>query len=129
MKRAPTIALPLLLLTLAAVAPAACRSVAADAHGEAEALLASPGLVILDVRTAPEFAGGHIPDAVLVPLDTLDHSDKLPEDKATPIVTYCAVGARADAAKRALKKKGYTRVINGGGLRELAERLGVEPVR
>jgi phage shock protein E len=129
MNRASSVALSLLLLTLAVAVPAACRSGEAPAQEGDEAILASPDLVILDVRTAPEYAGGHIPDSILVPVDTLDHTDKLPEDKATPIVTYCAVGARAGAAKRLLTKKGYTRVINGGGLRALAERLGVEPVR
>lgn len=36
-----------------------------------------------------EFAEGHIPGSVNIPLHRIKSSDKLPADKATPIVTYC----------------------------------------
>jgi rhodanese-related sulfurtransferase len=47
-------------------------------------------LVILDVRDASSYAAGHIPGAILVPLDTL--AKKAPELKTSkkPIVAYCA---------------------------------------
>ena len=47
-------------------------------------------LVILDVRDASSYAAGHIPGAILVPLEAL--AKKAPELKASKkaIVTYCA---------------------------------------
>ena len=45
-------------------------------------------VVILDVRPAEEFAAGHIPGALSVPLDRLDENlARLP--KRRPIVAYC----------------------------------------
>jgi rhodanese-related sulfurtransferase/DNA-binding transcriptional ArsR family regulator len=45
-------------------------------------------VVILDVRPAEEFAAGHIPGALSVPLDQLDRAlGRLP--KGSPIVAYC----------------------------------------
>jgi 3-mercaptopyruvate sulfurtransferase SseA len=47
-------------------------------------------VVILDVRDAASYAAGHIPGAMLVPLEAL--AKRAPELKASkkPIVTYCA---------------------------------------
>jgi len=47
-------------------------------------------VVILDVRDASSYAAGHIPGAILVPLETL--TKHVPELKTAkkPIVTYCA---------------------------------------
>jgi len=43
--------------------------------------------------------------------------DKLPSDKSTPIVVYCAVGAMSAEGAEELVKEGYSRVYNlGGGL-------------
>lgn len=46
------------------------------------------GAVLLDVRPAEEFAAGHIPGAISLPLHELKlRMDELPED--IPLVTYC----------------------------------------
>ena len=47
-------------------------------------------VVVLDVRDASSYAAGHVPGAILVPLEAL--AKKAPELKASkkPIVTYCA---------------------------------------
>ena len=47
-------------------------------------------VVILDVRDPSSYAAGHIPGAILVPLEAL--TKHVPELKAAkkPIVTYCA---------------------------------------
>jgi len=36
-----------------------------------------------------------------------------------PVVIYCASGRRASKAEEVLKKKGYARVYNAGGLRDM----------
>ncbi len=65
---------------------------------------------ILDVRQPEEFKGGHIPNAVLVPLNELGNQmGKLPKD--VDILTVCRSGARSSAAARLLAEQGF-RVVN-----------------
>ena len=75
------------------------------------------GYVILDVRTAEEYAEGHIPNAV-----NLDHEDvpsqaeaMLP-DKDALILVYCRSGRRSKIAADALIDLGYTNVKEFGGI-------------
>ncbi|MEZ4732126.1 MAG: rhodanese-like domain-containing protein [Caldilineaceae bacterium] len=69
-------------------------------------ILATGEAVIIDVRTADEYAAGHIAGAVNVPLDTLAQSlDKIPTDK--PVMVYCASGHRAGMALSSLRILGY----------------------
>jgi phage shock protein E len=70
------------------------------------------GAVILDVRTAEEYAAGHIPGAVNLPLDQLE---RFRHPKDLPVYVYCRSGGRSSMASAALKQKGY-RVINLGGI-------------
>jgi phage shock protein E len=82
------------------------------------------GAVVLDVRTADEYAGGHLSNALNVPVQEL--SSRMSEieklaggDREKPIVVYCGAGGRAAKAKAQLETAGYTRVVNGGGLDDL----------
>jgi rhodanese-related sulfurtransferase len=80
-----------------------------------EMLEAPPFLV--DVRQPNEWdEQGYIDGAVLVPIRTLmDNLDQLPEDKSTPIVVYCKVGARGGIATVMLQLLGYNaRNLVGG---------------
>jgi phage shock protein E len=43
------------------------------------------------------------------------------EPKSTPIVLYCASGARSGQGTRFLKNNGFTDVINAGGLDDMPE--------
>lgn len=67
---------------------------------------------ILDVREASEGqANGSIEGSVNIPLRSLAKSlDKLPTDKAAPIVVYCAIGHRGGIGMMALQLLGYTNV-------------------
>ena len=70
--------------------------------------------LLLDVRTSEEFAAGHIPDAVSLPIDELrGRLDELPRDR--PIVTYCKVGQRGYLATRILNQSGFSAVNLSGG--------------
>lgn len=73
--------------------------------------------IVLDVRTAEEYAQGHIKGAIL-----LDHSDidtkahvVLPEKNAL-ILVYCRSGRRSKIASERLVKLGYTNVKEFGGI-------------
>jgi len=67
---------------------------------------------VLDVRTPQELTdNGYIAGSVNVPLRTLiQNLDKLPQDKASPIITYCAIGHNGAQAMMALSLLGYTNV-------------------
>lgn len=54
-------------------------------------------LTVIDVRTEEEFAQGHIPGALLLPVQTLrQQMDKVPADR--PILIVCRTGHRASMA-------------------------------
>ncbi len=84
---------------------------------EAKALIEAGDCLLLDVREVGEYAAGHIPGAVNLPLDQIKAgAELLPPDKDRLILVYCLTGRRADHAGKALKALGYTRVKNMGGI-------------
>ena len=72
---------------------------------------ASPDAILADVREADEYASGHIPGAVSLPLSALPGT-ALPRDKR--IFLYCLRGARSKKAERILKRMGYQAKSIGG---------------
>lgn len=69
---------------------------------------------VLDVRTPAEYAAGHVPGAVNIPIDELRiRLSELPQ--GTPIVTYCQVGQRGYLATRILMQAGFTVSNLSGG--------------
>ena len=73
--------------------------------------------VILDVRTAQEFASGHIPGAVLLPNETISTEDiPLLPDKDQLILVYCRSGNRSKQAAEKLAQLGYTNIVEFGGI-------------
>lgn len=90
---------------------------------EAKRLIAG-GAVVLDVRTVEEFEDGALTGATNIPLGDL--GSRLAEveklagaDRTKPIVVYCRSGRRSTEAKKQLEAAGYTRIVNGGGLKDL----------
>jgi len=76
-----------------------------------EALLNSgtENLIVVDVRDPEEFAEGHIPVAVNIPVAVFaDRSGSLDKDKK--IIVYCNSGGRSYNAYRKLMKLGYTNI-------------------
>ena len=72
---------------------------------------------IVDVRTPEEYADGHIPGAVHIPLDRVaDQLERLIPDKTARIIFYCSVGGRSGTALETALELGYTQVYNLGGL-------------
>jgi NADPH-dependent 2,4-dienoyl-CoA reductase/sulfur reductase-like enzyme/rhodanese-related sulfurtransferase len=84
---------------------------------DVEAVLAAPAgerSFLLDVRTPQEFASGHIPGAVNIPVDDLrSRLGDLPRDRK--IAAYCQVGQRGYLATRILLQAGLSAVNIGGG--------------
>lgn len=66
----------------------------------------------VDVRTASEFAAGHAPHTVNIPLDQLGGRVK-ELDKARPVILCCASGSRSAMATSLLKAQGFE-AVNAG---------------
>ena len=78
---------------------------------------ATPGAVLLDVRNADEYAAGHIPGSVNLPLPQIGSAKGRFPDTGIPLFVYCLSGARSSSAIGALKEMGYTDLTNIGGIR------------
>ena len=87
-----------------------------DINDELELARETDGAVIVDVRSAEEYAKGHIPGAINIPGDDLEAILSAVPDKSTPLFTYCLRGSRSSKAAGALKGMGYANVINMGGI-------------
>tara|TARA_R110002072_G_scaffold284587_1_gene449049 strand:+ start:88767 stop:90422 length:1656 start_codon:yes stop_codon:yes gene_type:complete len=69
---------------------------------------------LLDVRTPREFAAGHIPESVNIPVDELrSRLSELPVGRE--IAAYCQVGQRGYVATRILRQNGLAVVNVSGG--------------
>ena len=78
---------------------------------------ATAGALLLDVRDPDEYADGHIPDSVNLPLSSLDTAEITVPEKDRPLFVYCLSGARSAQAVARLQKLGYKNVENIGGIR------------
>jgi rhodanese-related sulfurtransferase len=71
---------------------------------------------VLDVRDAGEYGGGHALGAKNLPLARLESgAGDVVKKKDAALIVYCDTGDRAAKAVAALKKQGYTRVVNLSG--------------
>ena len=74
--------------------------------------------LIIDVREPDEFAAGHVPGAVNLPMSTLgDHLDELPEGAFDVI---CQIGGRSARVVQALEARGFDATNVDGGTGEWA---------
>eukprot|EP00579_Thalassiosira_antarctica_P008646 CAMPEP_0201887950 /NCGR_PEP_ID=MMETSP0902-20130614/26265_1 /ASSEMBLY_ACC=CAM_ASM_000551 /TAXON_ID=420261 /ORGANISM="Thalassiosira antarctica, Strain CCMP982" /LENGTH=105 /DNA_ID=CAMNT_0048418037 /DNA_START=59 /DNA_END=376 /DNA_ORIENTATION=+ len=94
---------------------------------QVKAVVDEPGAVILDVRTEDELKeeqltsrpfhhmSCHVEDCS----ELMAKAEQLLPDKNAPVVIFCRSGRRAGKAKEVLEQKGYTKVLNAGGLKDL----------
>ena len=76
-----------------------------------------PGAVLLDVREPDEYAAGHIPGSVSLPLSAIAQAAERFPQRDTPLLVYCLSGRRSASAIGALRAMGYTDLTNLGGIR------------
>ena len=81
--------------------------------------------VLLDVRTRREYAAGHVPGSINLPLQELQGARALVSDLARPLYVYCHSGARSRQASDSLREMGYLSVKNIGGITGYAGPLAV----
>lgn len=75
--------------------------------------LLADGAAVVDVRSPGEFAQGHHPGSLNVPLPELGRAP-LAVDPSRWVIVCCASGTRSAIAKGILRKRGFANVINGG---------------
>src|SRR4051812_10806174 len=81
-------------------------------------LRARAGVPLIDVREPDEYAAGHVPGAVNLPMSNLaDRLEELPDGQFDVI---CQVGARSARVVQALEARGYDATNVQGGTGEWA---------
>ncbi len=130
MKKILLVALSFALVLLAACSPKVPEPDLGDSESKTAYRTISPNaaktlldngkeLVLLDVRTAEEYAEKHIPGAILIPNEEIGDSrpDELDDLDAT-IIIYCRSGNRSKTASEKLIAMGYTDVRDLGGIND-----------
>ncbi len=76
-------------------------------------LAARENTPLIDVRERDEFANGHVPGAINIPMSEL--GDRLDELPAEAFDVICQVGGRSARVAQALEARGYdTTNVEGG---------------
>ncbi|MFB9051465.1 thioredoxin domain-containing protein [Formosa undariae] len=77
-----------------------------------------PELVVIDVRTPEEFAGGHIEGAINYNWKSENFGSQIANlDKSKEVLVYCLSGARSGKAAAAMRLEGFTKIYEmQGGL-------------
>ncbi len=73
------------------------------------------GALVIDVRSPDEFAGGHVPRAINIPLGQLSQGlSSHVSDKNQLLLLHCLSGTRSGVARLQAKRLGYVNVFNLG---------------
>ena len=78
---------------------------------EAKKMIETQKVIVVDVRTLKEYTEGHIPNAISVPLETIENKAEAKlKNKDDLILVYCRSGRRSREAALKLIEKGYTKL-------------------
>ena len=114
----------LVTLAISALALVGCGS------SSGGATIDTTGATIIDVRTAAEYAGGHLQGAVNIDVQSADFASKiaaLPKDGK--YIVYCQSGMRAKTAQAQMNAAGFTDVTNAGGIAAASTATGLPIVK
>lgn len=79
-------------------------------------LVATDGVVVLDVRTPAEFASGHLTDAININVEAADFDDQIAElDQQASYAVYCRSGNRSQTALNIMRDAGFAQLHHLGG--------------
>ena len=74
---------------------------------------ADANIAILDVRTAKEFADGHVAGAVNIDVNQADFAQKIDQlDRSKTYIVYCRLGRRSSKAVGIMATKGFKNLYN-----------------
>ena len=84
---------------------------------EAKQMMDEGNATVVDVRTAEEYAAGHIPGSILVPVEAICDTKpvELPDTEAVLLV-HCRTSIRSKRASDQLVELGYKHVYDFGGI-------------
>ncbi len=106
----------------AAPAPAPATVRQTDAAGLKSAMDAHEVRLLIDVRSPEEYAAGHVPGAVLIPLPDLQgRLAEITPHKDEEVFVICEVGGRSARASALLASEGFRPVNVDGGTRAWRE--------
>ncbi len=80
--------------------------------------LVADGAVILDVRTGPEYASGHIENSINISLGEI-RERYVELDTGKTYITCCSHGLRSIKVRNLLRERGFKKVYNGGTWHDL----------
>jgi rhodanese-related sulfurtransferase len=79
--------------------------------------LMDDGAILIDVRSAQEYAEGHLDKSINLTVDTIGvNIETLVKDKNTKIIVYCRSGNRSATAANTLINLGYKNVYDLGAM-------------
>lgn len=78
------------------------------------------GAQLIDVRTPEEFDAGHIDQAILLPLQSIEAGIMPAVDKDDLLYLYCRSGNRSAEAKALLEDAGYQNIVDLGAIESVA---------
>ena len=117
------------ILTAAASAAIAVVALAGCA-APAEPVALSGDAVIIDVRTAQEYSGGHLDGAVLLDVSNGDLDAAIASlDPSVEYAVYCRSGNRSAQAAQKLRDAGFERVIDLGSVSSASGTTGIDIVK
>lgn len=112
----------ILALVLFGAITAACSN--------AEAVDVSSDTIIIDVRSAEEYAAGHLEGARLLDLNSGEFAASLPDlDPTASYVVYCRSGNRSGQATSMMIDAGFTDVTDLGSMQNASGSTGIPVVR
>lgn len=83
---------------------------------EATQLINRKDALVLDVREQAEYAQSHILNSRGLPLSQIEaRIGDIEKFKDKPVIVYCATGSRSSAAAAAMRKHGFSNVVNLSG--------------
>jgi phage shock protein E len=92
------------------------RKLAGKARPDVARQLVAEGATLLDVRSEAEYGRGHLPNARNIPVHQLGQRLEELGPREVPVVVYCASGMRSASAAALLRRSGFARVEDLGGM-------------
>lgn len=118
-----------LLAAAVGIAPAYAEEVRSIDVKQAQTMKNQGGL-LLDVREPNEYASGHAPGSVLIPVGQLEKRlQEIRQFQDKPVAVICRSGRRSAAAAEILQKAGFSDVKNVDGGMLAWEQTGLRVVQ
>lgn len=119
-----------LILTSLSVITLALTVTACSASPSASSVEVGAETIVLDVRTAEEFAAGHLTGAVNIDFNGGEIMAAIPTlDPEAEYLVYCRSGNRSGQAIQQMESAGFTNLTNLGSLEQAASATSLEIVR